>query len=59
ELRDLLDPATVADIRRLEGAKAQGGSIPALERAVSALRARADALDGAARAMREAARTPR
>jgi hypothetical protein len=52
ELRDLLDPATVADIRRLEGTKTPGGSVQALERAVVALRARADALDGAARAMR-------
>jgi hypothetical protein len=59
ELRDLLDPATLADIRRLEAAKAQGGSVQALERAVAALRARADALDAEARAMRQSARTPR
>jgi hypothetical protein len=56
ELRDLLDPATVADIRRLEGTKAPAGSVPALERAVAALRARADSLDAAARAMRASAR---
>ncbi len=59
ELRDLLDPATVADIRRLEGTKSQASSVQALERAVAALRARADALDGQARAMRQSARTPR
>jgi len=59
ELRDLLDPATIADIRRLEGAKSQTGSVQALERAVAALRARADALDGQARAMRQTARMPR
>ncbi|HLK90599.1 MAG TPA: hypothetical protein VKZ18_11930 [Polyangia bacterium] len=59
ELRDLLDPATVADIRRLEGAKASGSSLQALERAVAALRARADTLDGQARAMRQTARAPR
>jgi hypothetical protein len=59
ELRDLLDPATVADIRRLEGAKAAGGSLQALERAVAALHARADALDAQARTMRQTARTPR
>jgi hypothetical protein len=59
ELRDLLDPATVADIRRLEGTKSQASSVQALERAVAALRARADALDGRARAMRQTARTPR
>jgi hypothetical protein len=59
ELRDLLDPTTVADIRRLEGTKTQGTSVQALERAVAALRARAQALDGQARAMRQTARTPR
>jgi hypothetical protein len=59
ELRDLLDPATVADIRRLEGAKGPAASVQALERAVAALRARADALDGQARTMRKAAQTPR
>ncbi len=55
ELRDLLDPTTVADIHRLEGTKAPSGSVPALERAVAALRAQADALDAQARAMRAAA----
>jgi hypothetical protein len=59
ELRDLLDPATVADIRRLEGAKGPTASVQALERAVAALRARADTLDGQARTMRQSARTPR
>ncbi|HEY4395430.1 MAG TPA: hypothetical protein VGP64_15270 [Polyangia bacterium] len=59
ELRDLLDPATVADIRRLEGAKGPAASVQALERAVTALRARAEALDGQARTMRTTARTPR
>jgi hypothetical protein len=55
ELRDLLDPATVADLHRLEGMKSPGGSVQALERAVAALRARADALDARARAMRSPA----
>ncbi len=59
ELRDLLDPATVADIRRLEGAKGQTASVQALERAVAALRVRAEMLDGQARTMRQTARTPR
>jgi hypothetical protein len=59
ELRDLLDPATVADIRRLEGTKGPTASVQALERAVAALRARADVLDGQARSMRATARTPR
>jgi hypothetical protein len=55
ELRDLLDPATVADFHRLEGTKSPTGSVLALERAVAALRARADALDAQARAMRSSA----
>ena len=59
ELRDLLDPSTVADIRRLEGTRSQASSVQALERAVTALRARADALDLQARAMRQTARPPR
>ena len=59
ELRDLLDPATVAEIRRLEGARSSSGSVQALERAVVALRARAEALDGQARAMRDTAHKPR
>ena len=59
ELRDLLDPATVADIRRVEGTKSQASSVQALQRAVAALRARAAALDDQARAMRQTAGTPR
>ena len=59
ELRDLLDPATVADIRRVEGTKSQASSVQALQRAVAALRARAAALDDQARAMRRTAGTPR
>jgi hypothetical protein len=55
ELRDLLDPTTVADIRRLEGARTPTGSVAALERAVAALRARADALDAQARTLRASA----
>jgi hypothetical protein len=52
QLRDLLDTATLTDIRRLEASGAGGGSPPALERAAAALRARADWLDGQSRAMR-------
>lgn len=55
ELRDLLDPGTVADIRRLEAARTPTGSVAALERVVAALRARADALDAQARAFRASA----
>ncbi len=59
EVRDLLDPATVAEIGRLESAKTPNGSVQALERAAAALHARADALDAAARAMRTSAHAPR
>jgi hypothetical protein len=52
QLRDLLDPATLTDIRRLETTGTAGGSPQALERAAAALRARADWLDGQSRAMR-------
>ncbi len=52
EVRDMLDPATVADIRRLEGTRTSAASLSALERAVAALHARADALDAQARAFR-------
>jgi hypothetical protein len=59
ELRDLLDPATVAEIRRVEGTRSQASSVQALQRAVAALRTRAAALDDQARVMRRTARTPR
>jgi cell division protein FtsB len=52
QLRDLLDTATLMDIRRLETSGAAGASPQALERAAAALRARADWLDGQSRAMR-------
>src|SRR5262249_37065068 len=41
QLRDLLDPSTLAEIRRLETSRAPGASAEALERAAAALRARA------------------
>lgn len=56
QLRDLLDQATLTDIRRLETSGAAGGSPQALERAASALRARADWLEAQSRAMRAKAR---
>ena len=52
QLRDLLDTATLTDIRRLETSGAAIGSPQALERAAAALRARADWLDAQSRAMR-------
>ena len=56
QLRDLLDTATLTDIRRLETSAATIGSAQALERAATALRARADWLDAQSRAMRSRAR---
>lgn len=55
QLRDLLDTATLTDIRRLETSGAAIGSPQALERAAAALRARADWLDAQSRAMRSRA----
>jgi hypothetical protein len=52
QLRDLLDTATLTDIRRLETSGSTVGSPQALERAAAALRARADWLDGQSRTMR-------
>jgi len=52
QLRELLDTATLTDVRRLETAGTAGASPQALERAAAALRARADWLDAQSRAMR-------
>jgi len=52
QLRDLLDTATLTDLRRLEASGPAIGSPQALERAAAALRARADWLDAQSRAMR-------
>jgi hypothetical protein len=52
QLRDLLDPATLAEIRRMETSGAAGGGIEALERAAMALQLRADHLRQQAAALR-------
>jgi len=52
QLRDLLDTATLADIRKLEATGAGSASPQALDRAATALRARADWLEAQSRAMR-------
>jgi hypothetical protein len=52
QLRDLLDTATLTDVRRVEGAGGGAATPQALERAAAALRARADWLDAQSRAMR-------
>jgi hypothetical protein len=51
QLRDLLDTATLTDLRRVDGTSG-AASAQALERASASLRARADWLDGQSRAMR-------
>jgi hypothetical protein len=51
QLRDLLDTATLTDIRRLETAGAGAVSPQALERAAASLRARAEWLDAQSREM--------
>jgi hypothetical protein len=56
QLRDLLDTATLTDLRRIEATGRGLTSAQALERASTALRARADWLDGQSRAMRARAR---
>jgi hypothetical protein len=52
QLRDLLDTATLTDLRRLETSGTGAVSPQALERAAAALRARADWLDSQSRMMR-------
>src|SRR4051794_10510191 len=52
QLRDLLDTATLTDVRRLETTAGAAASPQALDRASIALRARADWLDAQSRAMR-------
>ncbi len=51
QLRDVLDTATLAEIRRLES-RGPSGTAPALERAAAALRARAAELDARGQQMR-------
>jgi hypothetical protein len=55
QFRDVLDPTTLMEIRRLEGAGATGANLPATERALAALRARARQLQTEADAARQAA----
>jgi len=52
QLRDLLDTASLTEVRRLETSGAGAASPQTLERAASVLRARAEWLDAQSRAMR-------
>ena len=57
QLHDLLDPATLAEIRRLETSGMPGAGVEALERAALALRARADRMKAQSEALRLRARS--
>jgi hypothetical protein len=61
QLRELLDPTTLAEIQHLEAAGGAGTSYEALERAGAALKARAERLKQQAAALRtsEHTATPR
>ncbi|HEV3030911.1 MAG TPA: hypothetical protein VG319_04675 [Polyangia bacterium] len=52
QLRELLDPTTLAELQHLESAAGSGASLEALERAGAALKARADRLSQQAAALR-------
>jgi hypothetical protein len=56
QLRDLLDPATLAQLQRLEGAGGAANGYEALERAAAALKARAERLGQQAAELRARAR---
>jgi hypothetical protein len=58
QLRDLLDPTTLAEIQRLETTGAAGSSSEALERAGAALKARAERLRQQAAALRAGEHAP-
>ncbi|HVR03687.1 MAG TPA: hypothetical protein VMT47_16235 [Polyangia bacterium] len=58
QLRELLDPTTLAEIQHLESAAGSGASLEALERAGAALKARADRLSQQAAALRASEHQP-
>jgi hypothetical protein len=58
QLRDLLDPATLAEIQRLEAAGGANSGFEALERAGAALKARADRLAQQASSLRAREHVP-
>jgi hypothetical protein len=59
QLRGALDPASLAEIRKLDGASASPATLAALERAVVALRQRAALLEANARQLRQRGTPPR
>src|SRR6185295_1934988 len=56
QFRGVLDSATLAEIRRIESPGSPAASLQAMERAMTALRARAAELDADATALRTRAR---
>jgi hypothetical protein len=59
QLRDVLDPATLGELRRLESSGAPRAGVEALERAATALKARADKLQAQSQSLRAHAHDPR
>jgi hypothetical protein len=59
QLRDVLDPATLGELRRLESSGAPRAGVEALERAAAALKARADKLQAQSQSLRAHAHDPR
>ncbi|HVR64667.1 MAG TPA: hypothetical protein VMU50_22360 [Polyangia bacterium] len=59
QLRDVLDPAALATIRKLEAAGTPGASVEAMERAAAALRERALRLQAQSNGLRERAKIAR
>ena len=59
QFRGLLDATTLAEIRRLEVAGSPTASLPAMERALAALRARANELASTANRLRKNANAAR
>jgi hypothetical protein len=59
QFRGILDASTLAEIRRLEAPGSSSGSLPAMERALSALRSRATQLEVNASTLRNRAKVAR
>ena len=59
QLRGALDPSSLAEIRKLDGAGSSPATLAALERAILALRQRAASLEANARQLRERGTPPR
>jgi hypothetical protein len=58
-LRDVLDPGTLGELRKLEQAGTPSSDIEALERAIGALDQKAARLDAQSKALRQSAHAGR